>query len=613
VNAWRAVGLTATIGFAQIALSADIEESKDYLFSSRDARTLELAYTKGITSVSELPIEEGVVLVVATQTGASVSVKAVTEKEADGKRLAEIVSRALTAAIEEPKTVSWSNEDEGTVASASVSYSRMFSKSSSINVDVSALRKAFEAEGFRVVGFYRVSRYTLSETWSDGDYQSRGYRYFSLDREVPEGGSVSSIVSIGAMHWLLLAVFVGLPFIGTFSGLALAVRYAKRSTDPPKRKRQVYTRLVMYPTFGSIIVHFPIFMTLMMTGTLRPVAELWLGTPSLIPLFAPVLLFSLAPLLIMMRVASKIEQKLFEKPEIEPPGPKDVELERRMEEALKTPKWVRALFGLLIVLVFSFLALPSIVGEKEMGVVRYILPPLLFVVIVTFAVGQLVSLRRTRKTTTEETERLRSVFASVGGDANKVSVEGSQFSDLTVSGSASARGRVTVSARALEVLSDAELRVLMAHELAHIHMKHPQKRAALLLAVMIPAFVLFVFREPLSAFIDRQILTLAPFVLLGCLMIGAFTVLPSITRKCELLCDRWALERVRDPIAMLGLWKKMWSQAGGPEAMSDHLSTHPSLIKRFQHLRTNAIELGLSSPELESEIDAILSLVDQDS
>jgi Zn-dependent protease with chaperone function len=255
--------------------------------------------------------------------------------------------------------------------------------------------------------------------------------------------------------------------------------------------------------------------------------------------------------------------------------------------------------------------LVSLLGEKKVSIFPWVLLIVPIVIAGPF-IGIFLASRKKRTPKSEEEERLKRVFASIGGDERHVCVDRSAFSEVAVTGSVGLGGKVTVSARALEILTDAELSVLLAHELAHVKSGHPLKRLIFVLVLMAPVFVLFLWRDELSPLIGRRIVLIAPFVFMVGLLIAMFTLIPRVRRRTERACDRWALEKTRDPVAMFGLWKKMWGQASGQEVFEDMVASHPSLLNRFKDLRANALELGLMTPELAKEIDDVIERAERE-
>ena len=610
----------ALVAFAlgQLAFPGTIKESRDFLFGASDRRAFEALQEYGVTSMGALPPPHNSVLVNAAMGASYFEVAVVASDDRDPEEMALTVQKAVLAAGLEPGDVLWSKEDEGVVVKCKASSAKLFARSGGIALDMGGFRRQLTLAGVSVYGGLRISNASFLEAWSEPVYTSRRNRFFSLDADLGESAVATASAEVKPAHLVTLVLFCLLPFVGCFTGLVLGMRYAKISQAPKNQKRSVYMKLVMGPTLGGMVIHFPLFIGVVASGYLRHVTELWLGSSSVALIFAPVMLFSFIPIVIAFNFALKAEKDLFKKPvisaEVETATPVSAEDAERLAEALKTPRWQRYAIGIPFIFLLLILGTGLILGEKQVpDPSRIMVFAMVLIALAIIAPIVVKALGRGKgQVDHEQTERVRRLFVSLDGDPSNVRVDGSPFAALAIQGTATPRGVVVVSAKAVDSLTDSELKTLLAHELAHVKFRHPGKRLLFASAVLFPVFALLLFRGLLSAYIDRMILVLLPFSIMAVFLFASFLIFPRRLREAERKCDRWALEQTRDPNGMLGLWKKMWAQSGGFAALVENVSTHPSLLNRFRQLKENAIELGLTSIDLENEIDEIVRRAESD-
>jgi Zn-dependent protease with chaperone function len=136
----------------------------------------------------------------------------------------------------------------------------------------------------------------------------------------------------------------------------------------------------------------------------------------------------------------------------------------------------------------------------------------------------------------------------------------------------------------IQRLSRRELEAVMAHELAHLRLKHPRKLAVAMMVVVAPAVVALMY-------LDR-------YRYLGLVVLAGLLVRLVVARRFEFQADREAVRICGDPEALIsGL-----AALGEANALPLHwnrrvelLMTHPSTLRRIERI---AMESGVATDRL---------------
>jgi len=130
----------------------------------------------------------------------------------------------------------------------------------------------------------------------------------------------------------------------------------------------------------------------------------------------------------------------------------------------------------------------------------------------------------------------------------------------------------------IDRLSRRELEAVMAHEIAHLRLRHPWKLALAMLAVIVPAVLLFFFVP-------------GGYRYVGLIVLAALLVRMVVSRRFEYQADAEAVRICGDPEALIsGL-----AALGAANAMPMHwgrgielLMTHPSTLRRIERIAAQA-------------------------
>ncbi len=122
-----------------------------------------------------------------------------------------------------------------------------------------------------------------------------------------------------------------LPLLGGVIGMLAGIAVAKNGALELSIRRQRYTKFVMGGALGSIAIHAPLFLGLIVTQAYKPYADVWFGTRSALT-FAPLIMLAPLTMMLILPFANRTEKKLFgaapDAPKL-PPPPGDPEARKR--------------------------------------------------------------------------------------------------------------------------------------------------------------------------------------------------------------------------------------------------------------------------------------------
>jgi Zn-dependent protease with chaperone function len=161
---------------------------------------------------------------------------------------------------------------------------------------------------------------------------------------------------------------------------------------------------------------------------------------------------------------------------------------------------------------------------------------------------------------------------------------------------------VVVSRKLLEVLTPEEIRCALAHELAHLKLRHLSRQYPLLF-LCVALFSLSPLTFAVLTIRDRWLPAVDPvwLITVGIFLAPTFALFLLffgtrwISRRQEFEADRMALEVTRNLDGIVSALTKLVQHSPMPYlAQVEDLSTHPALSRRIERLRQIAKELGIA-------------------
>lgn len=330
---------------------------------------------------------------------------------------------------------------------------------------------------------------------------------------------------------------------------------------------------------GAIGLHAVATIFVLTGRTFDPISQIWFAS-RFTSIAMPVVLVGLPIGLIPLFILQKKERKLFGLGEGEPVVerksvlPADDPLSEK--KASKTIKWVA--LGTFAGLGIFYAITQTLPTSSKL---RSLSPFFFFLIgsIVVRLVTSWVEDRRHKVVAAspqfgELFARLRSRAAvanqAMGTDAR---VKLDTRSIASFSASAPTGNEVKVGVDLVATLSDEELDFVIAHELAHIKLKHPQKQLLIFLApflaLILSVFLLVSLKAPRAV-----ILIMLPFLILE------IVSMRWLVRRQELVCDEMAVRATGNKEAAKSALLKITYGSSNPGVHTID-TTHPAVQKRL--------------------------------
>ncbi|MFZ8850970.1 MAG: M48 family metallopeptidase, partial [Armatimonadota bacterium] len=414
----------------------------------------------------------------------------------------------------------------------------------------------------------------------------------SLDFQVTTSANVTTV---GIVLLLLFVAFV--PMVTTLS-LVLAVLIACWQRLPIERRRWLYPKLVIYPTFAAILCHAPLtIFVISFSPYPRTISDVWFGTLQPSTILGPTVTLALLPCLLAFWLTVPIEWKLFGRPE-----EKSVAKEKRKGWLAKVAVGMTQLISITIGCVL-------VVNALKAWFPRSALFPILdapafpfLIALMLFSFLLLVRRKQVLRQDEELQQQVSALAAQMGiGNPPKVMVDespyGREYAFAFVFPSS-----VVVSRKLLEVLTPEEIRCALAHELAHLKLRHLSRRFPLLF-LCVALFSLSPLTFAVLPMRDRWLPAVDPvwLITVGIFLAPTFALFLLffgtrwISRRQEFEADRMALEVTRNLDSIVSALTKLVQHSPMPYlAQVEDLSTHPALSHRIERLRQIAKELGIA-------------------
>jgi Zn-dependent protease with chaperone function len=376
--------------------------------------------------------------------------------------------------------------------------------------------------------------------------------------------------------------------MGILIAFGTALLVARKDSIPLPTRRRLYAKIVLSSVVGVIGVHALLVAATLPTRMFDPISQLWFGIrfTSVALLIVPT--FVVVPFLALPFMI-KQEKKLF--------GPSPEEVERlaamgstAVAAKVTPPKTVFQRFipgVMLLLLVAGMYFLTSVDKYSPLARLKPLAPMLLLLCMLPLII---TSNRRLNKVNVGQEDRaaleasLQSKIDRLCGPMGLGIVKGRlmpTFPAVRFGASADARG-VAVTADAVRELADPELDFLLAHELAHIKLRHIAWRRWMILAPPACFFILFNV-----AIFGKSLAFVAPAFILSPFLIGLLGMVPWMIvmrrsmLKQEFEADALAIKITGAADSAIAVLKKLALNSPLPGMHEVDTTTHPAIGSRI--------------------------------
>jgi Zn-dependent protease with chaperone function len=491
------------------------------------------------------------------RAGAAVlDVRVVAKASMSPEKVAHALAQALEGTEFAGETIEWSQGDEFIVVRLLVERGRFGRRHAQLTVPVGRLVVGLKRAGLVPHALLRLPKHVHAPALPFSKEERRFWVQYAVSNASPDFQVTTSanVTTVGIVLLLLFVAFV--PMLTTLS-LVLAVLIACWQRLPIERRRWLYPKLVIYPTFAAILCHAPLtIFVISFSPYPRTISDVWFGTLQPSTILGPTVTLALLPCLLAFWLTVPIEWKLFSRPE-----EKLLAMEKRKDLLVKMS-------------VDIFLSLVRNWRQQ----------------------------RQARRQDDELEKQVKALALQFGiTNPPKVMVDespdGCEHAFTFVFPSA-----VVVSRKLLEVLTPEELRCALAHELAHLKLRHLSRRLPLLF-LCVALFSLSPLTFAVLPMRDRWLPAVDPvwLITVGIFLASTFALFLLffgtrwISRRQEFEADRMALEVTRNLDGIVSALTKLVQHSPMPYlAQVEDLSTHPALSHRIERLRQIAKELGIA-------------------
>jgi Zn-dependent protease with chaperone function len=489
--------------------------------------------------------------------GAAVlDVRVVAKASMSPEKVAHALAQALEGTEFAGETIEWSQGDEFTVVRLLVERGRFGRRHAQLTVPVGRLVVGLKRAGLVPHALLRLPKHVHAPALPFPKEERRFWVQYAVSNASPDFQVTTSanVTTVGIVLLLLFVAFV--PMVTTLS-LVLAVLIACWQRLPIERRRWLYPKLVIYPTFAAILCHAPLaIFVISFSPYPRTISDVWFGTLQPSTILGPTVTLALLPCLLAFWLTVPIEWKLFGRPE-----EKLLAMEKRKDLLAKMA-------------VDIFLSLVRNWRQQ----------------------------RQARRQDDELEKQVKALALQFGiTNPPKVMVDespdGREHTFIFALPSAA-----IISRKSLEVLTPEELRCVLAHELAHLKLRHLSRRFPLLF-LCVALFSLSPLTFAVLPMRDRWLPAVDPvwLITVGIFLAPTFALFLLffgtrwISRRQEFEADRMALEVTRNLDGIVSALTKLAQHSPMPYlAQVEDLSTHPALSHRIERLRQIAKELGIA-------------------
>ena len=569
--------LLIIIAAVPLFVRADIAESGEALVKRRQHNQLKLLNEKFGTPIAPFPV--GQALVSLEMSGTSLSVLIVGPIEGNAKAYAT----ALDAWREKeklPGTVVYSQEDDCAAAAWELTQPKLWAKSAKLEAPLRSLAVALSQVEKEVRFTLAVRKASAMQGFPPpGSTSSAGTQLWKFEdaSEVPTVATATTTAGPNdatlAIIWLLFMPVV------TWIIAPLVWFVTMRFGSDVVARRKIYSKAIMGGIMGAIGLHAVATFFVLTGRTFDPISQIWFAS-RFTSIAMPVVLVGLPIGLIPLLILQKKERKLFGLGEGEPVVerksvlPADDPLSEK--KASKTIKWVAlGTFAGLGIFYAITQTLPTSSKLRSLS-------PFFFFLIGSIVVRLVTSWVEDRRhqavAASPEYGELIARFLPRGSAMNRVMGTNARVkldtrSIASFSASAPTGNEVKVGVDLVATLSDEELDFVIAHELAHIKLKHPQKQLLIFLApflaLILSVFLLVSLKAPRAV-----ILIMLPFLILE------IVSMRWLVRRQELVCDEMAVRATGNKEAAKSALLKITYGSSNPGVHTID-TTHPAVQKRL--------------------------------
>lgn len=598
----RAFGVVLCLWWVASVVHAQtptVVESRETIADRKTRGAFERLGERGLHLPETLATDQDVYVLVR-QGGAYTDVRVLGRTTVPAKKLAEALGQVLHThkAIGLEGPVTYADDDEFHAAQLQTAQGRLGAATAENQVAVGELVRGLEQAGYHPHALLAVPRYAqlkLGGTERKPDISGEKFLWWDISQE-PLEREASVTVALDPLAPALVAGFLlFVPIIGVF-GLLAALWVGQASHIPLERRRPLYLKLAMYPTFGAIALHMPFALWFMRSTQIQQLTDLWFGSNSLTGALGPLLMIGPLSLLLILPFANKREKQLFGNDEVKAELPPDVvaEAERIKEVRMRIFKLslIPMALGLAILLGSRFFPIPRSAARYLPIVGLLIAKGGAFFVQYLFR-DQLKSVTVPPVQDSALSERLLRLISDSGAPVREVLVDQSATGRTTPTITLLS-GKLTISQRLCDILTPEQLDFVALREVVAQKGNPVARTLLLVLPISLLAILplqLRLFGLGTTAEPWRTLFMVVPFLSLGAL----FFVMPQVQRKKLLEADRLALAQTRNLRAAEGALTALAANSPMPylEEASTPLSGKPALEKRLAALRQAASALDL--------------------
>lgn len=570
------------LGLLSLAAHANVVDSDSWLVQRTAHAWLDLLEKELGTPNTPIPADQAVVAIELSGT----SLRVLIVGPISGKAMVYATALDHWRTRENlPGDVRYSQEDDCAAAAWEFNRTQLWKTSAQLEVELRSLTTALSRVEEQVSLTATVRRASAAQAFpAPAATTSGGTKLWKFDTPGQAPEVVSAKTTAGPYDGLFAILW--LVFMPVVSWIIAPLTWfiSTRFGSNVVEKRQLYIKFLMRGVFGAIGVHALWSVFVLTSRTFDPIAQIWFAA-RFSSLAIPVVMLGLPIGLVPIFILMKWEKKLFGPAEGEPV----VERKRVLAEVdpdgekktNRTKLWI-SLGCLALGLPFYFLPqlLPKGAPLREFGSMIGVL----IILILPMAINALVDRRRQKVVdadprVAELTARLQSraeIANRAMGTAVQVKLDTRPLNAL--SAYAQTQNRVAIGVDMVAMLTDEELDHIIAHELAHVKLKHPRNRLLITFApmlVMVP--VLFLVNSPELFRSVSRFMLLVPF-----LFVIPFFALSRARKKQELICDEMAVRALGNKEAAKAALRKVTAGSSMPGLHTVDTDTHPSVQKRLE-------------------------------
>lgn len=573
---------------APLPASAAIKEAEHSFLNLRLQRAIDRFAKSPLGIPADLKSPQDL-YVLMTPGAAFSEVIVLAKSSVPAQHVAETVEGAVVGTPLAGPTVEWERDDDFSGALVRQAHGRFGLWSSESQLPVGTIVTRLRAAGYTPHVVVRLGNYLEASPVSYPREALKNNVWYNASA-AGAADTLSTSARLRPEHLLLTALFVGfVPVMGCL-GLLVAQVVGRSRAIPIEKRRKLYPKLAVWPTFAAIAVHLPFVLLYYLTSAApRTLCDLWFGASS-VTAMAPFVGLGPGLLVVLLPVTGATERRLFGPDE----GATVPTVELEPEERRRQQRAAR--LALIPVLIGAGLASSRFALPREQSVLSF---ALLVVGLALCWIGPGVVRRRLLREGPEQetqvhsaplTERAAALGTQMGVQARDVRIDCSAAGKGNANASLLPGGRLVVTQRLADTLAPEEMDFILAHELAHLRGRHLVYVFALFVASVLLMWMpiwLLSQRHPVFSPLNTMPLTLVGGTSL-------FFGVRWLRKQQEYQSDRAALFTTRNlPAAERALTLMVRNSALPHIHEADDFSTHPAMSKRLASLRRAAMAAGL--------------------